>query len=174
MKGVQKMKLLVIRHGLAEDRDEFARTGKDDSERPLTRDGRRKMRQNAKGLREIVEGIDLVATSPLIRAQQTAEIVSEVFSDARIETIDTLTPDREPAELMSWLLTQVGSGTVSVVGHDPHLGRLVSFALAGHTDSFVELKKGGACLLQFENEPAASKARLLWLLTPAQLRELRS
>jgi phosphohistidine phosphatase len=167
------MKLLVIRHGVAEDRDEFARTGKADSERPLTKDGRKKMRKNAQGLRQIVEGIDLLATSPLVRAQETAEIVADVFSDTPIETSDSLEPEREPAELISWLLTQVGSGTVSVVGHDPHLGKLVSFALAGHTDSFVELKKGGACLLEFENEPAASRARLLWLLTPAQLRDLR-
>jgi phosphohistidine phosphatase len=56
------MHLLVIRHGLAGDREEFAKTGRPDDERPLTPKGRRRMRRNARGLRTLVPGLDLLAT----------------------------------------------------------------------------------------------------------------
>jgi phosphohistidine phosphatase len=70
------MKLLIIRHAVAEERDAWANTGKSDDERPLTTEGRGKMARNARGLREGVPSVDLVATSPLVRARQTAEIVA--------------------------------------------------------------------------------------------------
>ncbi len=73
------MRLLVIRHGPAGDRDEFAKTGKDDSERPLTTDGKAKMRRAARGLRALVPHIDVLASSSHVRAHQTARIVAGAY-----------------------------------------------------------------------------------------------
>jgi phosphohistidine phosphatase len=67
----------VIRHAPAADRAEFAKTGKDDSERPLTDDGKTKMRRAARGLRSLVPKLDLLASSPYVRAHETAEIVAD-------------------------------------------------------------------------------------------------
>ena len=64
------MQLLVIRHAIAVEREDFARTGKDDRLRPLTDEGRKKMKQGAKGLRQLAPRIDLLATSPLTRAHR--------------------------------------------------------------------------------------------------------
>ena len=72
------MNVLVIRHAIAEDRDVFARTEKDDDERPLTDEGRKKMARGAQGLHTLVPKLDLIASSPLVRAQQTAAIVAMV------------------------------------------------------------------------------------------------
>ena len=79
------MDLLVIRHAIAMDRDEFAETGQPDSERPLTDFGRRRMRKNARGLRAIVDTPEVIGTSPYPRAAETAEIVADAweFTQAR-------------------------------------------------------------------------------------------
>lgn len=166
------MHLLVIRHAIAEDRDAYAATGASDDERPLTSFGKRRMRRNAEGLRRAVPQIDLLAASPLVRAQQTARILATEYGVTEIETVESLAPDRHPRELMTWLAKQSPDATVAVVGHEPHVGRLVSWCLAGVDDSAVTFKKGGAALIEFAMKPAARKGRLHWLLTPAQLRIL--
>ena len=73
------MQLLVIRHAIAEEQEDFARSGRDDSERPLTDEGRDKMRRGIAGLRRMVSRIDLLASSQYTRARQTAELVAEGY-----------------------------------------------------------------------------------------------
>jgi phosphohistidine phosphatase len=167
------MKLLVVRHAVAEEREEFAATGKPDDLRPLTDTGRRKMRRAARGLRRLVPRLDVLAPSPLTRATQTAEIVAEAFHGIQVTPVDELAPDAVPDALVPWLRGQAPDATVAVVGHEPHLGFLVGWLLTGRHASFVELKKGGACLLEFDDPPAAGGATLLWALPPRQLRALR-
>jgi phosphohistidine phosphatase len=167
------MHLLVIRHAIAEDRDEFAESGHDDSERPLTRIGRRRMRRNARGLQRIAPPIDRIASSPYVRAFDTAQIVVETLGiQADIEVIDALTPEQPNEALLSWLSSQAQDATVAVVGHEPHLGRLVTWLMTGSSESHVVFKKGGVCLLDLGVRPAAGSALLHWLLTPAQLRAI--
>ena len=168
------MQLLVIRHAIAEDREEFAVTGQDDDLRPLTRDGRRRMRRAARGLREVVPRLGLLATSPLVRAVQTAEVLADAYELDAWETWPELSPGVHPSMLVERLRSlRVDGGPVAVVGHEPDLGELASWLLSGRTPSFVELKKGPACLLEFEGPPDPDRARLLWLLAPGQLRRLR-
>ena len=71
--------LLVIRHGHAGDAEEFASTGRSDDERPLSEKGVRDMPRVAKGLASLIERIDLLAASPLVRARQTAEFVATAY-----------------------------------------------------------------------------------------------
>jgi len=70
------MHLLVVRHGIAEGRKASARTNRDDAARRLTTDGRRKMKNGALGLRQLVPEVDLLASSPLRRAADTADIIA--------------------------------------------------------------------------------------------------
>lgn len=166
------MFLLVIRHAIAEDRDDFARTSSNDDERPLTPFGKRRMRKNAEGLRRTASHIEVLAASPLVRAQQTARIVADAFQLRDIETIEAMRPDRHPRELLTWLGKQPPDATVAVVGHDPHIGLLVSWCIAGNESVGSVFKKGGVALIEFEGKPAAGKGRLHWFVTPAQLRNL--
>lgn len=76
------MKLLVVRHGAAMDQEEFARTGQSDDLRPLTSDGEKEMRRVAAGLRAEIGALDVLASSPLVRARQTADIVAAAFGMA--------------------------------------------------------------------------------------------
>ncbi|MEW5926184.1 MAG: phosphohistidine phosphatase SixA [Gemmatimonadota bacterium] len=168
------MQLLVIRHAIAEDREEFAVTGLEDDLRPLTREGRRRMRRAARGLRGIVPKLGVLASSPLTRAAQTAEVLAREYDAGGWETWPELSPGVHPSMLVERLRSlHVEGGPVAVVGHEPDLGELVGWLLTGRAQSFVELKKGAACLLEFEGPPDPDRARLLWLLAPGHLRRLR-
>lgn len=166
------MKLLVIRHAIAEDRETFAETGEEDGLRPLTKSGRRKMRQAAKGLHQLVPALTVLVTSPLTRAVQTGQIVASRYPGVKTLHIAQLTPRKPLQSLAQWLQSQPGDATVALVGHEPHLGVFVSWMLTGLQESFIVLKKGGACLLEVEGEVKAGRAKLHWLLKPSQLRRL--
>ncbi|HXO29620.1 MAG TPA: histidine phosphatase family protein, partial [Thermoanaerobaculia bacterium] len=100
------MKLLIVRHAIAEDSEEFARTGKDDRLRPLTDEGRKRMKQAARGLKTQVPEIDLLATSPLTRAAQTGAVIDTVYGGLREVEIAELAPEASPVEFLSWLRKQ--------------------------------------------------------------------
>jgi phosphohistidine phosphatase len=165
------MKLLLLRHAIAEEQEEFARTGKDDRWRPLTEEGRRKMKQGAKGLREIVPDIDLLAASPLTRAAQTAAIVDSVYGGLSEVEIEELSPEASPADFLRWLRKQKAD-TIAAVGHEPTISLILSWLLTGSQRRIFSFRKGGACLIEFPGDVGAGTATLLWALTPAQLREL--
>lgn len=166
------MQLLVIRHAIAEDRDAFASSGRDDSERPLTAAGRDKMRRAVAGLRRLVPTIDLLASSPYVRAMQTAELVAEGYGIGDIKQVDALVPDAPLQRFLTWVQRKATVDVVATVGHEPHLGELVTWLMSGLPESRVEMKKGGACLLEFHGQPGAGVGVLKWLMTPSQLRGL--
>jgi phosphohistidine phosphatase len=165
------MKLLIIRHAVAEDREEFARTGKDDRLRPLTDEGRKKMKQGARGLKRVAPAIDLLATSPLTRAAQTAAVLDSVYGGLREVEIAELAPEGSPVEFLTWLRKQTAEN-VAAVGHEPSISLILSWLLTGTEKRIFSFRKGGACLLEFPGEVGAGTASLIWALTPAQLREL--
>jgi phosphohistidine phosphatase len=165
------MRLLLVRHAIAEDREDFARTGKDDNLRPLTHEGRKKMKQAARGLRSLVPEIDLLATSPLTRAAQTAAILDSVYGGLDEVEIDELSPETTPEQFLRWLRQQKGD-VIAAVGHEPSLSQILGWLLTGTDRRLFAFRKGGACLLDFPDEPAGGTATLLWALTPAQLRTL--
>ncbi|MDQ2767946.1 MAG: phosphohistidine phosphatase SixA [Gemmatimonadota bacterium] len=163
------MQLVVIRHAIAEDQDAFAESGLPDAERPLTKRGRKLMKRVAKGLRREVKAIDLLAASPLVRAAQTAAIVAKEYGGLVVETVPALEPDRAPSELAAWLRAQREARVVAVVGHEPHLGMLVTWLISGLRDSHVKIEKGGVCLLDLERAAGARCATLRWALMPGML-----
>lgn len=165
------MKLLLIRHGIAEERDVFARTGRDDRYRPLTSDGRKRMRQVARGLKTLAPEIGLLATSQLTRAAQTGAILDSIYGDLWEVEIPELAPDAEPQAFVAWLRKQKQE-VVAAVGHEPHLSLLASWLASGSENSFLPFRKGGACLLEFPGEVAPGRAQVVWVLPPAQLRRL--
>ncbi|HVT57587.1 MAG TPA: histidine phosphatase family protein [Thermoanaerobaculia bacterium] len=165
------MKLLIIRHAIAEEREDFARTGKDDQLRPLTDEGRKKMKQGARGLKTIVPEIDLLATSPLTRAAQTGAVLDSVYGDLREVEVQELQPQASPIEFLAWLRQQEGE-TVAVVGHEPSISLMLSWLLTGTEKRIFSFRKGAACMLEFAGEVGAGTATLLWALTPGQLRDL--
>ena len=166
------MRLLIIRHAIAEDREEWAKTGKPDDERPLTARGRKRMRQTAEGIARLVEAPEVVGTSPLVRAVQTAEVVAETFGVEKTAEVPALSPGADFGDLVTWLRSLKTNGTVAVVGHEPHLSGFACYLLTGRRESFLELKKGAACLIQLSEPPTPGVARLLWSMAAGQLRSI--
>jgi len=164
-------RLLLVRHAIAEERDVFARTGQSDGYRPLTEKGARRMQLAARGLWELVDQIDLLATSPLVRAVQTAEILSEAFDGIPIVEADVLATGPESA-FLSWYRGVSDSGLVAVVGHEPYLGEWASWLVAGPAADFLVFKKGGACLFEFNGPIEPGGAVMHWHVAPAHLRVL--
>lgn len=164
------MQLLLMRHGIAEDRETWA--PRDDDSRPLTEGGKRKLKEAAKGLQALVPKVDLLASSPLTRAMQTAMILARVYGTAEPLKVDALIPGQHPPAFAAWLRTQVTRKTVAVVGHEPALGTIISWLAAGIEQSFVELGKGGACLLDLGERIDAGEAMIEWVLRPSHLRAL--
>lgn len=175
-KSGRLLRVLVVRHAIAEDAAEFARTGAPDADRPLTRQGRQRMRKASQGLVQLVPDVHVIATSPLVRAVETAEILQKRYLksdvEAEIVRLSALAPGKSSSLLLGWLAEQAGKGTVVLVGHEPHLGQFVSWALTGLRESFVEVKKGAAILLEFRDEIRPGRAKLLWSVRPKILRAL--
>ena len=165
------MHLLLVRHASAEDRAAFAAAGRDDDRRPLTERGARRMRRGAAGLASELERLDAIATSPLVRAVQTADILAEAFPRAARETLPALAPGGDRPTLLAWLAGQ-GRECVAMVGHEPDLSELAAWLLTAEARPFMDFKKGAVCLLVFDREPRAGDAELIWHLAPRQLRAL--
>jgi phosphohistidine phosphatase len=166
------MQLLIIRHAIAENRDTFAETGEDDSRRPLTKQGERKMKDVVAGLRRLVATLDALGASSLLRAQQTADIVAQAYGGLTVHTVKALSPGSDPSALVRWIQQQGSAEVVAIVGHEPHLGMLVTWLLTGMAESRVALRKGGACLVEFSARATSGGATLQWALTPSQLRRI--
>ena len=165
------MELLIVRHAIAEDREVFAATGREDALRPLTAEGTRKMKRTARGLHEVGPSIDVVVSSPFTRASETAEILRREYDLDRVETARELEPGTALSDVATWL-GQLDQNVVAIVGHEPQLGRLVTYLVTGSEQSGVELKKGGVCLVEFEDKPSAGSGRLAWAIPPGILRDL--
>jgi phosphohistidine phosphatase len=108
-----------------------------------------------------------------VRAVQTAEIIAEVYGIPVSETTTSLSPDAELNEFEEWCADVGEVKRLGVVGHEPHLTTLVTWLLTGHAESRLQLKKGGACLLEFDSRVKRDSGTLSWLMMPRQLGSLQ-
>jgi phosphohistidine phosphatase len=167
------VQLLVIRHAPAEDRDAFALTNGDDRERPLTAKGERRMRGGARALARLLPELDVLVSSPLRRALQTATIVANAYGGLEVIRLEALSPGASRAERVGFLERLDPGARVALVGHAPDLDEDVSWLLAGVSRAFVRIGKGAACLLDLPGNVDAARAELRWSLSLGQLRRLR-
>ncbi len=163
------MKLILFRHGQAVEREEALLQKMEDSKRPLTNKGRERTERMAKVLKSMDLKLDLLVTSPLVRAMQTAEILFPIVKARAISECAELVPSAPPQAFAQWLRVHSKNSTcVMAVGHEPQLSVFASWVLAGGINSFVELKKSGVLCLEIESfeEISASSAVLEWVLPP--------
>jgi phosphohistidine phosphatase len=155
----------LVRHGIAEERGPG---WPDDTLRPLTERGRRRFSRAAAGFTRL-EGVpDRILTSPLVRAQQTAELLSHAADAAPVETVDALSPGQRPAAILA-KLRRLRVDRVALVGHEPDLGDLAAQLLGASRP--LPFKKGGICRIDVEWQGEA-EGTLVWFLSPAVLRRL--
>src|SRR5271169_5063441 len=115
-----------------------------DIERPLTQSGREDIESVATSLHKLHVGFDRIATSPLKRAKETAEILAKVYENdtPKLEIWEELRPEGSKQETLQKLSRLRQDSDVLLVGHEPYLSSLVGDIISG-TSSRILLKKGG-------------------------------
>lgn len=162
--------LLLLRHAIAED----AHAEQPDEDRRLTGEGKRKLREVAAGMRALELPVEVVLTSPLRRAEETAAIVAEVYDlEDHVEVTPALAPGGGAARVFEALGAHRRAAGIVLVGHQPDLGELASTLLVG-TPGLVPLpfKKAGLAGITVTTLPPRAGGVLEFFLTPSQLRRI--
>ncbi|MCX6683130.1 MAG: phosphohistidine phosphatase SixA [Methanoregula sp.] len=159
------MDLFVLRHGKAGPSSD----GPDDSKRALTGDGKKEIRKIGKWMRRKKFRFNVVATSPLTRASETAEIIARSLGQKkRLAVWEELAPGGD-VDTICYHAAQYGEdAAVLLTGHEPLLSMLVSRIIAGNDTASLILAKGGLAKIRnysFDKRPSGD---LQWLLTPGQ------
>lgn len=156
------MQVYILRHGIAED----GKPGTPDSDRALTQEGRRKLRDVLKLAAEAKVKPDLILSSPLKRALQTAEIAQEMLGAPEDPTESrTLLPGASPEEVWAEIRAHQGAVTsLLLVGHNPQFAHLAAYLL-GTPNAHVEFKKGAMMRIDFDHLGLKPQGTLRWYLT---------
>ena len=160
------MNLYIVRHAIAAERGnpDYA----DDSQRPLTDAGRKKMKKITRGLEKLGVKPDVILTSPYVRARDTAKILADRFDMLdKIYFSENLIPPGNFEALVFEIHEKYDLGNVALVGHEPMLSSLISWLITGDTAARITLKKGGVAYLSSDSIYQDGRATLEWLLTPA-------
>jgi phosphohistidine phosphatase len=166
------MELLIIRHAIAFERDRHRWA--DDAARPLSPAGIRRSRKAAAGLKELCKVPDRLLSSPLIRARETARILTEVAGWPPAEIAPELTPGKGAAAVLI-RLAKDRSKRIAIVGHQPDLSALLTACLISDSGAVpIEMKKNAVACLSFDGRVRAGSAALKWLATPRMLRGFRN
>lgn len=153
------MKIFFMRHGVAGP----AHGQIKDYDRALTDEGRSQLNLIAKAMQRLTIRPDVILTSPLVRARQTAEIIAPAL-DSRLETAEELQPGCTLDDLQR-LLRRYQHEAVMVIGHEPDFSALVA-RLINADERGILLKKGGMIRIDVDGRPQAGRGRMVMLLTP--------
>jgi len=156
------MLIYLLRHGDAAE-------SVDDRIRPLSELGVENTQKIAEYLKSINTCIDLIITSPLLRAYQTAQIVIKVLKyDKNLLETDNLLPESYRESIINELSKYSNDSNLLLVGHQPLLGDLLAhFTKQPHTAAKI-VKSALACI-QIEQPINSNKGFLKWLVTPNDL-----
>jgi phosphohistidine phosphatase len=163
------IELYLVRHAIAAERGPKY---PDDTQRPLTPAGLKRFSESVLGLIEMGVVIDLVLTSPLVRAHETAQLLAAGLKPRPpILEVDVLSPGGRAHAIADAIKSQSKRHRrLAIVGHEPDLGELAARLLGAR--GMVEFKKGAVALIEVDGATPTSPGTLRWLLTPKALRAL--
>lgn len=160
------MKLIFLRHGIAEDKKN-SDTDMDDSLRELKKHGRSETKMMVKAFKDIFKDVDVVYTSPMTRAAQTAEVILKYFPKKQFEIMDTLDSSAAVEDFIHQARRLDFKATYCFVGHEPHLSTSIARILGGREGS-IQLEKSGVAILEGES---FNSLKLSLLISPESLRD---
>lgn len=158
------MNLYLMRHAHALDVGEAGI--KRDRDRPLSPKGTGIAREVAHFFRRHTIALDLIATSPLLRAHQTADIMARELGGIPVETCPGMAPAELPEDMVNWL-HHCPFDSVMLVGHMPDLSDLASLLISRQPPVSLTFKKAAVCRITFDHRPAAGHGTLEWLVPPS-------
>jgi phosphohistidine phosphatase len=158
------MELYIIRHAWAGHYGDPH--WPDDSKRPLTERGKKRFAEMACILAERGVEPTLIASSPMVRCRQTADLLAEQLAGkAKIIERMELLPDGDFESLLAWTFEQANSNEqIAWVGHRPQVNQYVA-SLIGLSNGSIHVSKGAAADIHFGNDLSAGKGELQWLVT---------
>ncbi|ABA22325.1 phosphohistidine phosphatase, SixA [Trichormus variabilis ATCC 29413] len=163
------MELYLIRHGIAEEQ----KTGIKDEERELTKEGKQKTEKVAHRLVELGQQFDLIVTSPLMRAHQTAEILVASGLSCQLEESNHLAPNGNIFNWLDYWLKPRNfpeNAQIAIVGHEPCLSNWAEILLWGEAKDSLVLKKAGMIGLKLpEIGSPVGRSQMFWLTPPRYL-----
>lgn len=165
------MLLYLVRHAGAFEPDPA--TWPDDRHRPLSPQGAERFRRAARGLRVAAPNVDLVLSSPYVRAWQTAELLQKDARWPAPEVCEPLSAGSPTAGVLATLRQHPTSEAMALIGHEPDLHILLSVLLSG-TDHTVqaEFKRGATACLEVPDLVEPGRVTLLWFASPRILRAI--
>lgn len=160
----------LMRHGIAAEPSRETR----DADRALTPEGIRKTMRVAVGLRALNVRPELILSSPLRRAEETARLVAEALGPSpAVEIYSPLAAGAAPKTVLGNLPRMRGLHQLLLVGHQPDLGRLASYLMTGSAElAPLPFKKASVAALSMDALPPRSTALLEWFLAPTHLRAI--
>lgn len=158
------MDLYIIRHAWAGHYGDPE--WPDDALRPLTPEGKRRFARVVQRLAGKEFAPQIIATSPLVRCRQTADIVAQgVPGGPQVVALDALEPGSDLEELIAWTAGQAGPPERAAwVGHAPDVGHLTA-SLIGQSRAWIRFGKGGVAAVRFDEQIAPAEGELRWLVT---------
>ena len=164
------LQLYILRHGEAGKRIPVSSK---DSDRALTVTGEEEVKEVAQALIALNITPDFMATSPLKRARQTAEIVAKALKVKKgdFEEWNELKPEGRRPELYKKLAQLKPESKVMVVGHEPYLSTMVAEIAFGSSGGMV-LKKAGIAKVTITSFHPRIKGELRWLLGPKHMKQM--
>lgn len=160
--------ILILRHGDAQDLTEC--NSSNDFDRALTDEGKKKIIKVSKLLKAIGQEIDIVLSSPFIRAKQTAEIITENISTKNgLKIVDFLGCGSSVKEIAKGLTDYTTSHSVMLIGHIPDLELFLGKLICAER---IKLKKAAIGKVKLENSIELS-GELEWLITPKILKKIK-
>jgi phosphohistidine phosphatase len=154
------MNLFLFRHAEAEERSS---TGKD-ADRVLTRKGRESARAVASALARL-EQIESIWHSPMARARETASFAAKEFPKAALWETPSLLPEAPPGEVLDEISGRQ-PGEVLLVGHQPHLGRLLALCVTGSDETRIPMRKTSVARVKFAGSHPSPPGKLIYLISP--------
>jgi len=159
------MKLYLLRHGIAVDH--IGGEISSDRQRPLTKEGQKETNQIACALAKIGVKADLIVSSPLVRAKQTAEIVKDILAKGtELQITESLAPGSTASDLYQFLKPFNQLEEIFLVGHEPDMSRLAGTLLWAGPELNIPFKKAGVCRIDIVDIPPTSPGILKWFVTP--------
>jgi len=165
------VELILIRHAKAGERD--ANSWPNDDKRPLSADGAEEQHEAARVMKRMGIRFDFLVTSPLLRARQTAEAITEAYHrDEAPQVSEALGHGYSVAAVVKLLGKFPPDAQVALIGHEPDLSHLAAALVGPAGAARIGLKKSGVIGIEFEGAAAAGAGSLAYMLKPGHLRKL--
>jgi len=140
-----------------------------DAKRSLVKEGKEQCMLMARVMSALKVQVDVIVSSPLKRAMQTAQFVgTELGYDAKVEVSPALAPEADFSAFQALLAKYSSRDGVLVVGHNPNCFQFLGRMITGNGGAAIRMRKGSVARIDMDNHPP----RLQWLIDPRSARAI--